>query len=330
MTDAANHTESGLRPLVAAAAWRAHFAETGQSTSDAFGAWLVADPENRTAWQAIKNSWDAFGQGASELELMAAKRAARDALSSSRLQHRRAALRPWKIAVAASFVIGAVFGGVLFWQQIPADYKTAFNEHRTLVLADGSQIMLDSSTELRVHDGAHVRDLELVRGQARFNIAHDTARPLYVRAGQEKIIDIGTDFNIDRPGQAVVVTLIEGRVAVADEQTNATPVELHAGEQLSALPPHRPIVAHVDVTRVTAWQSGELMFDNEHLSAVVQRINRYSTKPVVIADAKVGSLRVSGVFRAGDTQGFLRMVTSYLPLRAATGENGEVRLSVRN
>lgn len=330
MTDAANQNEFGLRPLVAAAAWRVHFAETGKNTSEAFEAWLAADPENRAAWQTIESSWDAFGQGASELEFMAAKRAARDALSNSRMQHRRAALRPWKIAVAATFVIGAVFGGVLFWQQIPADYKTAFNERRAVVLADGSQIMLDSSTELRVRDGAHVRDLELVRGQARFKIVHDPARPLYVHVGQEKIIDIGTDFNIDRPGQAVVVTLIEGRVAVADEQTNAAPVEMRAGEQLSALPSHRPIVAHVDVARVTAWQSGELMFDNEPLSAVVQRVNRYSAKAVVVADAKTGALRVSGVFRAGDTQGFLRMVTSYLPLSATTGENGEVRLSVRN
>jgi len=330
MTNAADHNESGLRPLVAAAAWRVHFAETGEKTSEAFEAWLAADAENRTAWQAIDNSWDAFGQGANELELMAAKRAARDALSNSRMQHHRAALRPWKIAIAATFVIGAALGGILFWQQIPADYKTAFNVRRTVVLADGSQIMLDSSTELRVRDGVHVRDLELVRGQARFKIVHDPARQLYVHAGQEKIIDIGTDFNIDRPGQAVVVTLIEGRVAVADEQTNAAPMELRAGEQLSASPLHQPIIAHVDVARATAWQSGELMFDNEPLSSVVQRINRYSAKPVVIADAKTGALRVSGVFRAGDTQGFLRMVTSYLPLSAATGENGEVRLSVRN
>ncbi len=330
MTDTADHTEAGLRPLVAAAAWRAHFAETGLHTSDAFDAWLAADPENRAAWQAIESSWDAFGQGASELELMAAKRAARDALSSWRLHHPRTVLRPWKIAVAATFVIGAVFGGVLFWQQIPTDYKTAFNERRTVVLADGSQIMLDSGTELRVRDGARVRDLELVRGQARFKIVHDLAKPLTVRAGQEKIIDIGTDFNIDRPGQTVVVTLIEGSVAVADGKANAAPLEMHAGEQLSVSPSHRPVVTHVDVARAIAWQSGELMFDNEPLSSVVQCINRYSAKPVVIADAKAGAVRVSGVFRAGDTQSFLRMVTSYLPLSAATGENGEIRLSVRN
>jgi len=316
--------------MVAAASWRVHFAETGEMSSEAFETWLAADPENRAAWQAMENSWDAFGQRASEFELVAAKRAARDALSNSRSRYQQAALRPWKIAIAATFVIGAVFGGALFWQQIPSDYKTAFNERRVVALADGSQIMLDSSTELRVRDGARIRDLELVRGQARFRIVHDPARPLFVHAGPEKIIDIGTDFNIDRPGQTVVVTLIEGRVAVADERVNAAPVELHAGEQLSALPPHRPIVTHVDLARATAWQSGELMFDNEPLSSVVQRIDRYAAKPIVIADAKAAGLRVSGVFRAGDTQGFLRMVTSYLPLNAATGENGEIRLSVRN
>jgi transmembrane sensor len=329
MTGTNDMTQSGLRPLVAAAAWRVHFAETGETASDAFEEWLAADPENRAAWQAVQDSWDAFGANASEFELSAAKQAARNALSSAYPQQGRS-LRPWKIAAAATFVIGVALGGALYWQQKPLDYKTAYNQRDTVTLADGSKIMLDASSELRVRDSAHLRDLELVRGQARFKIVHDPARPLYVHAGQQKIIDIGTDFNVDRSGRTVVVTLIEGRVAVADERAQARPVQLHPGDQLSVSPHHSPVIAHVDVARATAWQSGELMFDNEPLSSVVQRVNRYSAKPIVIADAKAGALRVSGVFRAGDTQGFLRMVTTYLPLSAAYGENGEIRLSARN
>jgi transmembrane sensor len=190
--------------------------------------------------------------------------------------------------------------------------------------------MLDSSTELRVRERGDLRDLELIRGQARFQIIHDPARPLYVHAGDEKIIDIGTDFNVDKPGHAVVVTLIEGRVAVADNQAKSRPVELSPGEQLSASSTHDTKIAHVDVSRVTAWQNGEMVFDNEPLSSVVRRVSRYSARPIVVADAKAGALRVSGVFRTGDTQGFLHMVTNYLPVSAVYSGNGQIRLSSRN
>jgi transmembrane sensor len=326
-----DHNESELRPLVAAAAWRVHFAETGEATSEVFEAWLAADPENRAAWAVVEDSWGAFGQGAGEFEVLAATRDARNTLSNSRLQYRRAAAPYWKIAAAATLIVGAAAaGGMLYWQQKPLDYKTAYNQHDTITLADGSKIMLDSSTELRVRARGNIRNLELVRGQARFKIVHDPARPLYVHVGSEKIIDIGTDFNVDRPGRAVVVTLIEGRVAVANDQARSKPVELHPGEQLSVSSAHKPKVANVDVSRVTAWQSGELMFDNEPLSAVVQRINRYSAQPIIVADAKAGAMRVSGVFRAGDTQGFLHMVTNYLPVSATAGENGRIRLTSRN
>lgn len=330
MTGTEDHTESELRPLVAAAAWRVHFAETGEITSKAFEAWLAADPENRAAWEAVEDSWGAFGQDASKFELLAAKRDARQTLSNSQLQRRRPGAQYWKIAAAVTLFVGAAAGGLLYWQQKPLDYQTAYNQRDTVTLADGSKIMLDSSTELRVRDRAHMRDLELVRGQARFQIVHDPAQPLYVHAGSEKIIDIGTDFNIDRPGHAVVVTLIEGRVAVANEQVHSKPVELRPGEQLSASATREAKIAHVDVSRVTAWQNGELIFDNEPLSSVVRRINRYSAQTIVVADAKAGALRVSGVFRAGDTQGFLHMITNYLPVSAAYGENGQIKLTARN
>jgi len=330
MTGTADHNESELRPLVAAAAWRVHFAETGETTSKAFEEWLAADPENRAAWAAVEDSWGAFGQGAGEFEVLAATRDARNTLSNSQLQYRRAAAPYWKVAAVATLIAGAGIGGMLYWQQRPLEYKTAYNQRDTVILADGSKIMLDSGTELRVRDRGDMRDLELVRGQARFRIVHNPAKPLYVHAGDEKIIDIGTDFNIDRAGRAVVVTLIEGRVAVANEQVHSEPVELSPGEQLSVSPAHRAEIAHVDVSRVTAWQNGELIFDNEPLSSVVQRINRYSAQPIVVADAKASAMRVSGVFRVGDTQGFLHMVTNYLPVTAAYGENGQIRLMARN
>jgi transmembrane sensor len=319
-----------LRPVVAAAAWRVHLTEAGVATTEAFEAWLAADARHRAAWEDMEKSWNAFGAGASELETFAARRAARNDTERVVSERRAATMRPWQLAAAAAVVLGAVLGGTWYWTQIPEDYHTVLGERRTVVLADGSRVMLDSRTEMRVRLGRHERNLELIVGQARFQVAHDKSRPFSVRAGQEKVVATGTDFNVDRPGASVIVTLIEGHVYVEDELSKAHARNaLEAGQQLSVSPPQAARIARVDLERITAWQNGELSFDNEPLSSVVERVNRYSTQPIVVIGEKAGDLRVSGVFKAGDTTGFVRLVTRLLPLEASAADDEEIRLRLR-
>jgi transmembrane sensor len=131
----------------------------------------------------------------------------------------------------------------------------------------------------------------------------------------------------------VLVTLIEGHVVVLEENDRSgtvkvnRSVELHAGQQLAAVPAAPPEVESTDVQRVTAWTNGQIVFDNEELSSVIARVNRYSNVQVVIADPKVATMRVSGVFNAGDVNGFVDIVTHYLPVRASTAEDGEIALA---
>lgn len=318
-----------LKPIVAAAAWRLYLAEAGVTSTEGFEAWLAADPHHRTAWGDVEGSWNAFGADAGELETLAARRTARN--DAERVRSQRIFIeRPWRIAVAAAFVTFAVSLGTWYWFQTPDEYRTELGQHRTVALADGSHIILDSGTEVRVRLARHSRNLELAFGQARFQVAHDKGRPFTVRAGREQVVATGTDFNVDRPGAGVIVTLIEGRVYVeSDGSRPSVRSVLRAGEQFSVVPPLSPQIARVDIGRVMAWQNGELSFDNEPLSSVVERVNRYSGQPIVIVGEKAGQLRVSGEFKAGDTAGFVRLVTRLLPLDLSVADNGDVRLRVR-
>src|SRR3546814_1300615 len=74
---------------------------------------------------------------------------------------------------------------------------------------------------------------------------------------------------------------------------------LTTGEQLRVAPDSVPVVAMVDVGRAVAWESGHLLFATEPLSSVVDRINRYATRPVNVERA-IGKLRISGGFSPGD------------------------------
>lgn len=340
MTEPGNQP-SERRRLAEAAAWRVHLAELEAETSESFEAWLV-DPQNRVAWEEVRGPWDALGEQATEPEMMAARQAALRDAERARAQ-RRAPARWRRLAgpLAAVLMIGLVAWGAIRWLQSPVDYATALGERRVITLLDGSRVSLDSSSEVTVRYSKNARELQLLDGQARFDVAHDVERPFSVLAGDQKVIATGTAFNIDMAGPRVLVTLIEGHVVVLDEKAptielapalapHHRSVELHAGQQLAALPEKQPEIAPANIQRVTAWQEGQLMFDNEPLSSVVGRVNRYTATPLVIRDPKVAAMRISGVFNTGDIAGFVDVVTHYLPVRAANGDNGAVELRSKN
>jgi transmembrane sensor len=82
----------------------------------------------------------------------------------------------------------------------------------------------------------------------------------------------------------------------------------------------------VDVPRSLSWESGLLVFDDEPLALAVARMNRYASKPLVLGDAGVSGLKVSGVFRAGDTTAFIEGLTAAFGVQVRQGPNGTTLL----
>jgi transmembrane sensor len=332
--------EIQARQLAEAAAWRSYLSETGAESSEAFEAWL-GDSGNEAAWRQVQGPWELFGEHAAAPEVLAARRAA---LGRAREAGRsRFSGKSRLRGVAAAAVLVAVAGGVIFWNLNQPDvYRTRLGERRVVTLVDGSRISLDSESDVRVKLSKKARELSLLAGQARFDVAHDVTRPFSVVAGDEKIIATGTAFNVDLAGQTVRVTLIEGRVTVIDQRSslpgavsvNGQParaarsgrVELHSGEQLVATPAAAPEVILASLERTTAWQNGQLFFEDEPLSSVAARVSRYSNRPLTVGDERAGELKISGVFNTGDLDGFVETITHYLPVRVEPGENGALVL----
>lgn len=319
------------RSHVQAAAWRAHLAETRAEDSEGFSQWLAASPENRAAWERMQAPWELLTEQANAPELIELRRAA---LSKVRAANRRRSQqfmsvfsRP-RTALAAGFVLLAI-GFAAFWMlHRPDVYSTGPGERRVVALPDGSRLTLDARTEVRVAYSDHVRELRLVQGQARFDVAPDIERPFTVHAQDRRILATGTAFNVDRLNTRTLITLIEGRVVVLGAAADQR-VELKPGEQLIVSRDAAPLVRPVSIDLITAWQSGQLIFENEPLSAVVERVNRYSERAIEIADAKTAALKVTGVFNSGDISSFVTTATGYLPIEATRARNGNIRLSYR-
>ncbi|MHB8814545.1 MAG: FecR family protein [Steroidobacteraceae bacterium] len=347
--------------LEQAAAWRARLAESCDLHAGDFSCWLAQDPRNREAWRRVQAPWDVFGQQATAPGVIRLRRAAlvhaHDAMRGNLLWPKRYR-RPAMLAAAAAAVLAA--GAFLFWQQNRPDvFRTGFGERRVVTLADGSQITLDSRSEVKVRYTADARALTLARGQARFDVAHDVVRPFSVTADGHKVVATGTAFDVDLLGPSLMVTLLKGHVVVLPQSSPTVPwipdatregtgsttvagvesralssagdamdrIYLDPGEQLVMSPTAVPKISHVDVERVTAWERGEIVFDDEPLASVVQRMNRYGPRHIIVADDPTGSLRISGVFHEGDVDGFVSTIAAYLSVQARERPDGDVVLT---
>lgn len=316
--------------------------------------WLEQDPRNPHAYQQVAQTWGALGALSSAPEILMGRRNALD--TARRIARRRWAVpagRSRYAAIAASILIVFIgIGGWLYTQK--GVYTTGLGERRILTLEDGSAVTLDARSRLQVKYDDGQRLIELEQGQARFDVATDPARPFRVRAADQMVIALGTQFNVELVAGNVLVSLIEGKVAVTGVKTAATPaevveasaapqesvsdrslkvahqaVELHAGEGLRiGRDGEAFVLPKIDLNRATAWQSGKMFFNNEPLVNAAERMNRYSALQITV-DPEVAQIGVSGGFNAGDAKAFVEAVSTYFPVEAEI-KGSEIRLTRRD
>lgn len=183
-----------------------------------------------------------------------------------------------------------------------AAYRTRAGEIRKIRLSDGSDLTLDGGTLLLVTFGADKRTLRLEHGRARFSVAHEN-RPFVVEAGGSQVVARGTIFDVsfDNAG-ATQVQLLRGAIDVLSgiAGKSAPAVRLKPGEQVryrdEATPGPILQVREADI----AWPSQQVEFHAEKLSRVLEIINRSLDTKIVVQDAALGEIKVSGMFRTDD------------------------------
>jgi transmembrane sensor len=269
------------------------------------------------------------------------------------------------LAVAASALMVALAGGV-WWQSARyPSYSTDIGERRSITLADGSTVDLNARSKLRVEFSKNERRVELLDGQALFQVAKDKNRPFIVASGEATVRAVGTQFDVYRKDSGTTVTVLEGRVAVystaaqpatsppasvkPEAQMLATPhseaassnppglvdpsgsgaIFLSAGEQVTVTRAQTlPAPARVDIAVTTAWMQRRLIFDGSKLSDVVQEFNRYNKRQLVIEDAQLSDFHVSGVYSSTDPSSLIRFLREQRGMKITENEN-EVQIASR-
>jgi transmembrane sensor len=218
---------------------------------------------------------------------------------------------------------------LLHWRGENA-YSTKVGEQRLVVLEDGSRMLLNTDTRLRVDFGSTQRTVEVRDGEAFFEVAKDARRPFVVRVAGTEVVAVGTAFAVRyapaaRAADELTVTLVEGHVNVRPASRKARdalaperPVSMKAGDRLLLDRQRRdavdPVVARLDrpdVQRVMAWKRSETVFDDTSLADAVAEMNRYNRTPIVLLDGlRSSDLRISGLYRTDDCIGFANAVAA--------------------
>jgi transmembrane sensor len=199
---------------------------------------------------------------------------------------------------------------------------TAVGQQQIRVLRDGTRVVLNTDTRIEVNYDERARRVRLIRGEARFDVSKHPTWPFLVSADGREIRALGTSFIVRHDAiQDLSVILVEGRISVApifghDEAQSQNPQILSPGQRLIISRNHVPAVDRPELTRITAWEHGRVEFDETPLGEAANEMNRYSKSHVTVANAGIARLRIGGVFHAGDSDEFVKIVTEALSLRA--------------
>lgn len=244
-------------------------------------------------------------------------------------------------ALAAGLVLAVA--AALTWYLATSGfyYHTPVGGLASIPMSDGSRVMLNTDSAIRLAVTDQIRGVELERGEAFFEVAKDPSRPFVVTAGDKRVIAVGTKFSVRRIGDEVQVLVTEGKVRLEDDSLTAASRKTAGAPEPATSAAHAVrggdggmllvagAVAHAGESGVLVrnlplrevddhltWRSGYLTFRETPLAAVIAEFNRYNNRQIVIEDPVVAGIRISGKFRPTGFEAFVRLLEQGFPIQA--------------
>lgn len=350
------HSKEPMRQWVAAQALEWFIAHRSGALSEAerqeFIDWLRASPAHAREYLGLTGFVKDVGEAASAIatsaeELVASARAesdtaqflpmfpAEEAETQDRRVVRKTHWHGMRLQAAVVAVAAVMIAFVTWWSQDRTVYSTAHAEQRSWRMPDGSTVHLNSSSEIKVKFDAQRREVDLIRGQALFQVARDPQRPFWVHAGEAVVKAVGTEFDVYRQPRRTLISVVEGRVAVwhlpdnpagqlsgIGEPVGGPVAQLDSGQQ-AHITRESTVVSEraADVRKTVAWLQRQVIFDHDPLGAAVEEFNRYAELQIRIDDPSLRAVEISGIFSAYDAESFIRFLERQPDMRLRRAGN---------
>jgi len=307
--------------------------------------WLDANPDERVLLERLDQSLDTASRARGHVDVEAALSRVHARMADAvpvgpRLELVRGGARRSRrgvltIALLAAAAVGFVVVSVRRPPGLPRPtvvaahtFETAVGERRSLVLEDGSKVLLGPASRLDVLPGygSTTRAVEL-HGDAFFDVRHDSAAPFSVRVGKALIEDLGTIFTVESDnGLAASVAVVSGsvRIRAADSPASAG-VVLGAGDRGAV---DDAGTARADARSLRdddlAWTAGRLAFRNAPLTRVAGELRRWYGVTLRIGDTSLANRHVTASFNGEPVDQVLKVIALTLGARAERNGNEAV------
>ena len=315
--------------------------------------WLTRSAFHRDYFSKLANNWDAMAimEELATLFPLPEEEPAKTATASAGFW----SWISWPTARPA-FALSAAFCSVLalsllwFSSSQPTRLATAIGESQNYELSDGSVLTLNTNSEVAINYQEGVREINLLRGEAHFDVAKNPDRPFVVYAGDGLVWAVGTAFNVRVNPTGVDVLVTEGRVKVyadiskqqtlpalipvanqPDKQQPPQEAVLGAGQTLQYSQHINTVtpLAQDQVEKKTAWQRGALVFKGETLEQAVSEIARYTHKQLVIIDPEIKTRRVGGHYQTADVEALLTTLAQGFSIEVKYIDKDIIHLSAK-
>ncbi|OLF50899.1 FecR family protein [Pseudomonas chlororaphis] len=271
---------------------------------EAFAQWLGQGSAQDEAWQEV------------QAMLGGLREPARVVRRAEQAAWRRPARRwrPWACAAAVLLAVGLTLHGGPWLDRLRADYATGTGESRSIELADGSHLQLNTDSAIQVRMSAGERQIRLLRGEGFFQVVRDPARPFIVRSGDGWVKVVGTQFSVARRDEQTRVQVAQGKVEV--NAGSGAPVYLEPGRAVEFQGQRLAEPHGFDPASGFAWRQRQLVFRQQPLSQVVSELNRYWPGKTLVLGEALRNRVVSGVFEIDKPEAVIKALEYTLNLRA--------------
>jgi transmembrane sensor len=307
--------------------------EQAQALWPQFEQWAAQRPEHRAAYLWVER----ISRDARELavDCESGKRSMR--LFGIPSHRRGRPFRLWMPIVVVSVMLTIGIFLVALDTQADADFETERGKQETVTLADHSVVTLNTNTRLHVRFTLMRRELQLLRGQALFQVYRDWFRPFYVQANDTAVKATGTRFGMHLKNDGDVETAVaEGEVTITPRNA-AGPADTPAGDERQILAKAGETVTvtpagHTDVTnagksgveRELKWREGKIAFEQGTLAQWVEEFDRYNHRTFQIDDERIAQLPITGEFKATDPDTFAGALQATYGIQARLNDADDV------
>jgi transmembrane sensor len=284
-------------------------------------AWLAARSEHRDAYGSVKETFSV-----AQMAQATSSASARGMMERCAYAARAFGRPQWALLAAGGAVLAVLLGVRQFGPDLLATrYTTGVGEHRDLALADGSVVHLNAATSLSVRFSDKARDIDLLQGEALFEVAHDPSHPFRVHAAARTIQAVGTAFDVDRQGTAVEVAVSEGTVVVSAPGIAAPNPAMHASDASATVSKgyvvtYRASEALAEQHAITpelvgSWRHGVLYYEDVPLAQLAGDLDRQFGTVTRIDDPKLAAMSITISLKLRDRDATLGTLAKLLSIR---------------